>query len=206
MPDSDARPFSSLSLQEALALVPAENLVRWNPAGSPRTPSDVLTAVLERLQFFDLSGSEAGKILLIDALLGEVIPPFKNLKVWKGAPLRSDKVFGIADFLIAPLRAYVEAPLLCVIEAKKDDFDAGRVQCIAEMTACLWNNQQKGHAVDVFGIVSNGQGWVFYQLTQSGQVRETDLIAISDLPRLLGTLHYLCAECSPKAPLIPNNG
>ena len=196
----DAIPFSLLSLQQALALVPATDLVRWNLSVPPHPPSDVLIAVLERLQFFDLSGPEAGKILLIDALLAEAVPPLQNLKVWKAAPLRSEAVYGIADYLIAPRRAYVEGPLLCVIEAKKDDFDAGRIQCIAEMTACLWNNRQKDHNGDVYGIVSNGQGWVFYQLTQNGQVRETELIAISDLPRLLGTLYFVCAECAKNAP------
>lgn len=196
------RSFSSLTLQEALALVPASDLTRWNPQIEPRQSSEVLTAVLERLQFFDLAGSEAGKILLIDALLGEVVPPLQNLKVWKAAPLQSDRVFGVADFLIAPRRAYVEAPLLCVIEAKKDDFDMGRIQCVAEMTACQWNNRQKEAALDVFGIVSNGQGWVFYQLTHIGQVRETELFTLRDLPDLLGMLHFLCAACALNAPPI----
>ena len=195
-PETTPRSFSSLTAKEAFALVPAADVTPWLPDTLPRPPSDILIAVLERLQYFDLSGSEAGKILLIDALLAEIVPPFQNLKVWKAAPLQSDKVYGVADFLIAPRRGYVEAPLLCVIEAKKDDFDAGRVQCIGEMTACRWNNAQKSDPINVYGIVSNGQGWVFYELAPNGPVRETELFAISDMPRLLGMLHFLCAACA----------
>ena len=198
------RSFSSLTPKEAFALVPAEDVTFWLPNVPSRAPSPVLMTVLERLQFFDLSGSEAGKLLLIDALLGEIVPPLQTLKIWKAAPLQSDKVFGVADYLIAPRRGYIDGPLLCVIEAKKDDFDAGRVQCIAEMTACLWNNEQKGQTGDVFGIVSNGHGWVFYQLAPGGPVLETELYAISDMPRLLGMLTYLCAACAARiAPAPP---
>ena len=45
-----------------------------------------------------------------------------ELKVWKAAPLESDTLMGVADYLITPKRVYVETPLLCVAEAKRDDF------------------------------------------------------------------------------------
>ena len=86
-PKEVPRSFASLTAKEAFALVPAADVTPWLPDTLPRPPSDILIAVLERLQYFDLSGSEAGKILLIDALLAEIVQPFQNLKVWKAAPL-----------------------------------------------------------------------------------------------------------------------
>ena len=118
---------------------------------------------LQRLESFDLQNSEAAKTLLIDALFAEIVPLHPKLKVWKSAPLETDTLTGIADYLIAPRRAYLATPLLCVTEAKRDDFERGRAQCLGEMYACIWNNRQRDQNVDVYGIVSNGQGWIFYK-------------------------------------------
>ena len=85
--------------------------------------------------------------------------------MWKGAALESDTLIGTADYLIAPKRAYLAYPLLCVTEAKRDDFEQGRTQCVAEMIACRDNNHREAFDTDVYGIVSNGQGWQFYKLT-----------------------------------------
>ena len=43
-------------------------------------------------------------------------------------------------------------------EAKKDDFEKGAAQCVAEMVVCRETNTTDGHFIDVHGIVSNGQG------------------------------------------------
>lgn len=79
-------------------------------------------------------------------------------------------------------------PLLCVAEAKKDDFGRGQVQCIAEIAACRWSNQQRGVDIDVYGIVSNGQNWQFYRLTRAGEIFETGSYTTEFLPELLGAL------------------
>ena len=141
-----------------------------------------------------------GENLLIDALFAEIVPLHKHLKVWKATPLSTDTLTGVADYLIAPDYAYLAMPLLCVAEAKRDDFVQGQAQCVAEMAACRWNNAQKGHHVDVYGIVSNGQGWQFYKLTQAGEVYETDLFSTKYMPELLGALDAVCAECARNVP------
>ena len=194
------RDFSALSLKEALQMVPTKRIAVWQPDAPPAAPSAYLTETLTRLRAFDLQRSEAAKILLIDALLIEVAPSYPQLKVWKASPLESDVAMGVADYLIAPDYAYVETPLLCAVEAKRDDFDGGRIQCIAEMAACRWNNAQAGRDVDVYGIVSNGQGWVFYRLTTVITLAATDLYALSDLPDLLGVLHHTLAACAANVP------
>jgi hypothetical protein len=191
------RTYSALTLQQAMQLIPAKRLTPWNLDVPPRPPSDILQANLRRLRVFDTAHTEAAKILLIDALLAEVVPDHPNLKVWKAMPLETDTLTGIADYLIAPDYAYLATPLLCVAEAKRDDFVQGRAQCLAEMVACRDNNRHEGHNLDaVFGIVSNGQGWQFYQLTQAGAVFESGLYSTDFLPQLLGALDLVCAECA----------
>lgn len=194
------RNFSQLSLRDVLQMAQRETLLPWNLNVAPRPPSNDLQAHLRRLHSFDLHSTEQAKSLLIDALLVEIVPNHPRLKVWKAAPLETETLIGVADYVIAPQRAYMATPLLCVAEAKRDDFERGRVQCIAEMIACDWLNRQEGWEIDVFGIVSNGQGWLFHKLARGGDLYETELYAMSDLPRLLGILDAICAECAAFVP------
>ena len=106
-------------------------------------------------------------------------------------------MIAVPDFTPWQLSAYL---LLCVAEAKRDDFEQGRTQCVAEMIACRDSNTRRNHTTDVYGIVSNGQGWQFYKLTLANEVWETDLYVTSDLPRLLGALDTICGECAKLVP------
>ena len=97
-----------------------------------------------RTKSLALSASEAAKVTLIDAILLEIVPRYAGLRIWKDEPLETGNAGGVADFLIAPSRGYLETPLLCAVEAKLDDFTAGEIQCIAEMAACRDNNARDG--------------------------------------------------------------
>jgi hypothetical protein len=148
-----------------------------------------------------VTASEAGKELLIDALLAEIVPLYPSLRVWKGEPLETDTLIGPADYLIAPFLDYLSTPLLCVVEAKRDDFEAGEVQCLAEMYACRRKNEAVGLRTDVYGIVSNGQGWIFYRWNADDtQFGRTALYGINALPDLLSALDHICAACNMQVP------
>ena len=177
-----------------------EDLTPWSIDAPPRPPSATLLENLRRFEAFDLRGSGAAKLLLVDALLAEIVPNHPRLKIWKDTHLESEDLTGSADYLIAPKRAYLATPLLCVVEAKRDDFEKGLTQRLAEMLACQWNNHKSGLATNIFGIVSNGQGWQFYLLNRAGEVFETGEYAMTDLNRLLGILDYVCAECASRVP------
>lgn len=192
--------YSVINLKDAMQLLGRETLTLWHPNAPPRPPSDILLANLQRLNSFDLRSTEQAKTLLIDALFAEIVPHHPNLKVWKAAALDTDTLTGVADYLIAPFRAYLETPLLRAVEAKRNDFERGQAQCLAEMYACAWNNPQAGHDMDVYGIVSNGQVWLSYKWERGSDVYETEQVAISDMSHLLGLLDYVCGEC---ARLIP---
>ena len=194
------RNYAAIRLEEAVQLVGGNKFIPWSFQSSLHLPSATLEENLRRLAFFDLRTSEQSKILLIDTLFGEIVPLHGNLKIWKAAALNTDKLTGVADYIIAPNREYMSTPLLCVAEAKRDDFVQGLAQCLAEMAACRWNNAQKGHDVDVYGIVSNGQGWQFYKLTQADEVYETEQYGLKTLPELLGALNYICGECAKNVP------
>lgn len=189
------KPFSSFTYREAFKYLGVTELRRWVIDAEPIPISDFFRQRLERLQRFDLESLEVSKTLLIDAICEEGLEGFNRLKVWKGAYLEGEEVCGNADYLIAERRAYLEAPFVCVIEAKKDDFEQGAAQCLVEMQTCQSICQQLGKAIDIYGIVTNGEGWKFYRLTIAREVSESLLYGIGEMSILLGLLRYVFRQC-----------
>jgi hypothetical protein len=196
------KPFSRFKLDEAYQLLKLTTLEPWPIVAPSLVPSDFLNSLLTRLQSgFDIQRSEEGRKLIIDSILLEVIHNFPQLKIWKGPKLEGETATGAADYLITAKRDYVATPFLCVAEAKKDDFEQGLAQCLVEMKACQWNNLSRNddrdriHPIDIFGIVTNAEGWKFYKLTTQNQVYETELYAFRNLPDVLGILTVLLTDC-----------
>jgi hypothetical protein len=104
---------------------------------------------------FDLQSGEESKKLLIDAICQESLQQFKHLKIWKAAPLSDEQMTGYVDYLMAERKAYLEDSFLCIIEAKKYDFEQGLAQCLPAMKACQYNNQLLDQKLDIYGIVTN---------------------------------------------------
>jgi hypothetical protein len=187
--------FSGFSVAEAFQHLQLSKLTPWAIEAAPVVPSDFFNLRLQKLQCFDLRTTEESKKLLIDVVLEEGIEGFERLKIWKGAKLEADTVAGYVDYLVAEDRDYLDVPFVCVREAKRDDFEQGLAQCLVEMGACQWNNRRAGREIDVFGMVTNGEGWKFYRLALSGEVGETELYSFQTIEMLLGALRFIFAAC-----------
>ena len=187
--------FASFNKTQAFKQLNLTDLIPWGIEAQPVQPSNFFQKRLERLQRFDLESYEESKKLLIDAFLEEGLEGFNRFKIWKGAGLESDVTGGNVDYLVAERKRYLEAPFLCVVEAKKDDFEQGLAQCLVEMQACQWQNRKLGKEIDVLGIVTNGDGWRFYKLTTQGSVYETLLYGIAHIEEILGLLRYVFQLC-----------
>ena len=205
----DRKPFSKFKLDDAYQALNLKRLLPWEILSDNLQPSQVFEIFSQRLQQnFDLKRTEEGKKLIIDLLFMEAIAPFPNLKIWKGGRLESDIATGAADYLVTENIAYIATPMLCVVEAKKDDFEQGLAQCLMEMNACQWTNRRSDHGsnhegneslgetIDILGIVTNGEGWQFYKLTPDNQVYETQLYTLKNLPEVLGALNFIFSICS----------
>jgi hypothetical protein len=196
IPKSKKKNFSSFTYAEAFKQLNLTDLIPWHLDATPIEPSAFFKERLYRLeQLFDLQSCEESKKLLIDAICEEAMYDFKKLKIWKGANLTSDTSCGVADYLVAQKKAYLEAPFLCIVEAKKDDFEQGTAQCLVEMQACQWENQQVGTSMDVYGIVSNGGTWEFFKLALTGAAYQTSPYSINDIATVLGVLRYIFQQC-----------
>jgi hypothetical protein len=191
------KPFSKFNLDDAYLALKIRRLIPWDLQPEAIEPSIIFQTYLKRIQHnFDLTRSEDSKKLVVDLIFIEAIELFPNLKVWKGGRLESDIAKGAADYLITENMGYIASPMLCVVEAKKDDFEQGLAQCLVEMQACQWNNQQAGRSIDILGIVTNGDSWQFYKLTTTNQVYETPRHDLINLPIILGILNSIFQDCN----------
>ena len=194
MKSTKKRNFSSFTLAEAYKEVKIEELLDWQVNLKTIKPSDYFYENIKRLKVFNLTSNETAKELVIDAFLEESLQAHNNLRAWKEQFIESESLHGIADYLIAKRRDYLDLPFLCIVEAKKDDFEQGLAQCLVEMKVCAEANEKVGKKIDVFGIVTNGETWKFYKLTKGKS--HSSRAFISDAPvDLLGMLGYVFTEC-----------
>ena len=101
-----------------------------------------------------------------------------------------DGLMGVPDFIIAPT-SYIgttfEKPIVCISEAKKENFNEGWAQILSEMIAAQIVNENQ--SLDVYGIVSTGKFWEFAKLNQN--IFSKEIVAISATENLQKLFNFL---------------
>ncbi len=101
---------------------------------------------------------------------------------------------GACDFLISlsESQIVIMAPVLAIVEAKKEDLIGGLGQCAAEMYAAQLFNEKEGNRVPViYGLVTSGTVWRFLKL--EGNALDIDVVEyyIKDVGKILGIFSSL---------------
>ena len=119
----------------------------------------------------------------------------KKISIFSGVEFNVDKALkltGECDFLISssPYQMLLSLPVVVAVEAKRQDFEKGYVQCIAEMVAVRIFNEREGNPIErVYGTVTTGDVWRFLMLEGNYALIETVSFDIrEDLERILGIL------------------
>ncbi|ETR65197.1 MAG: hypothetical protein OMM_14652, partial [Candidatus Magnetoglobus multicellularis str. Araruama] len=128
---------------------------------------------------------------IITPILNVVVRHFKPLKLWIEEPFNVDENKGLTgnpDYLIASRTKTGEMslPPLCVIEAKKADFDEGWTQALAEMVAVAI----KGAKV-CYGVVTTGKIWEFGKFESNIFERDPNPLSTQDLQKVFDALYWL---------------
>ena len=105
---------------------------------------------------------------------------------------------GECDFLFCakPRLMWVEAPVICVIEAKRGDLEVGLTQCAAQLVGMHRFNEREGfHPPPLIGCTTIGTLWQFLRLRE-GHLLEIDprVWPLSDLGRLLGLWTWVLGQ------------
>jgi len=132
---------------------------------------------------------------VITPILNIVEENNKPLNVWIEEPFNVDKEKGLVgepDYLVAPATDYggMELPPLCIIEAKKQDWDEGWTQALAEMVAA----SIKGANI-CYSVVTTGKIWQFGKLEGSIFIKDPNQIsATRELQVVFDTLNWVFTE------------
>lgn len=144
----------------------------------------------------DIFSSEASRSeLIISPLLREIYKKHsKDYSFWIQKSITFDDVLsGTLDYLLSrrsPLgKTVLEPPIVVIVEAKKNDFEQGWGQCLAELVAAQKIN---GDATKpVYGVVTDGNLWQFGRLKEQVFTKNEKNYTIDDLQALFGALEYL---------------
>jgi hypothetical protein len=160
-------------------------------------PSDYLRGWLAEFApiALGLNNEQARREYIIAPILAEGMRRSEvEIKVLPGVMLNVDPARGLTgtcDYLIArsPKIFYVEAPLVAIVGAKREDLIAGLGQCVAEMVAIqLFNEQEKTPVHAVYGCVTSGSIWRFLKLIDKRLLIDIPEYYLHDLPKILGIL------------------
>jgi hypothetical protein len=138
---------------------------------------------------------------LILPVLREVWRPFSDsLVIWSHMTFGTGELQGVPDYYFSrrpPLGLVPDKPYVLLVEAKKDDFDAGWAQCLVAMLAAQKLN---GHPTTVIhGCVSNGRVWEFGKLEGNDFTREVRTFVLSNLPELFAAWNDVLARVKEQA-------
>lgn len=98
---------------------------------------------------------------------------------------------GTPDYIIATRSelglTVLGTPLVMLVEAKKNDFEQGWGQCLAELVAAQKINDDT--TFPVHGIVTDGKSWEFGRLVGDNFTLNRINFSIDDLPVLFGAVN-----------------
>ena len=178
-------PYSKFTLSKAvedfqLTIIEGD---RFLPEVSPIHPTALLKDILKETVPWAIAVSteKARSEGIINPVLLEVKRQLKGkISVFSGEDFVVQPevdLTGYVDFLIScsPEQLFIKAPVVVLVEAKKEDLKLALGQCLAEMVAAQRFNEQKRLLIStIYGTVTSGTVWRFLKL--EGQTVTIDLI------------------------------
>ena len=189
--------FTLGEVKRAFQIAETTELVNLFSHIEPIAPSPVLTAVLERnMQVALAVNTEKAKSeLIVSNVLIELREKFeRRISLFSGIEFNVDAekgLTGACDFLVSlsPARFVLEAPVIILVEAKKDDLTIGLGQCVAEMYAAKCFNAENGNAIScIYGATTSGTEWLFLKLEGQSLHIDTEFYSIHECDKILGIL------------------
>ncbi len=160
-------------------------------------PSALLEEILKDNVSLALASNteKARSEMIITPILIDLRKHFANqISIFSGINFNVDVTQGLngnCDFLISYSEELllVTAPIITLVEAKKEDLNAGLGQCIAEMVAAQRFNEQEANKInEIYGTVTSGTVWKFMKLTNNNVFIDLTEYYLDNLPKILGIL------------------
>ena len=146
------------------------------------------------MQHINVFASESSRCeVVIFPVLKEIYKGYTDhYTLWSGKLLTYDETLrGTPDYFIATRSelgiSVVGKPLIILVEAKKNDFEQGWGQCLAELVAAQKINDNPD--IPVYGIVTDGTLWQFGRLVGDAFIQNRTNFTLDNLPVLFGAVN-----------------
>uniref|UniRef100_UPI004055CE8A hypothetical protein n=1 Tax=Candidatus Electrothrix sp. TaxID=2170559 RepID=UPI004055CE8A len=132
---------------------------------------------------------------IIAPIMAELRRELKNtISLFSGSTFTVDEgkeLDGKCDYIISlnPEQFYITAPVITIVEAKKENIVQGLGQCIATMYAADLYNKQEGTPIPcIYGCVTSGTTWKFMKFSDNTAYIDIDEYYLKEIESLMGIL------------------
>lgn len=126
-----------------------------------------------------------------------------QITIYSGQQLESDPAVGLVgecDFLLTstPPLPIIQAPIISVVEARKNDIESGLGQCAAQMLGAPRYNLRDQTSIEIiYGCVTTGEVWQWLKLDDTALVIDTQRYYINEMEMILGMLQAVIQQFLP---------
>jgi hypothetical protein len=146
-----------------------------------------------------ISEKARSEFIVVPILLAGRELSCNRLAIFSGQRLDIDPeqgLIGECDFILAlaPPVLPMRAPIITLVEAKKNDVEQGLGQCIAQMVAAQRFNRNAGmKPAPIFGCVTTGEIWQFLRLEDALIVLDEHRHYLDDVGGILAAFQSILA-------------
>ncbi len=144
----------------------------------------------------DVFSSEASRSeIVISPILRELYKQYyTKYSFWIQKSISCDDVLsGTPDYIFSEKsvlgKTVLEKPTVIIVEAKRNDFEQGWGQCLAELVASQKINGD--YERPVYGVVTDGNLWQFGKLEKDCFFKNTESYIVDKLSLLFGALNFV---------------
>ncbi len=139
--------------------------------------------------------------LLVSPILVELLYLADNrVQLFSGEEFNVDRergLNGFCDFLLtkSTISSIIQAPIVMLVEAKKEELDVGWGQCTAEMIAAqIFNAGEEKIIPVIYGCVTSGKFWQFLKLQDKDLTLDLNQYPVTSVDRILGILKWMVSD------------
>jgi hypothetical protein len=194
--------YSDFTLETAIAsLGVATELTTLFPDLSPLPiPVWLHDTLYRRTPLALISEKARSEFIVVPILLASREISHEKLAIYSGQRLDIDPKKGLVgecDFILtlSPPILPLRSPIVTLVEAKKNDIEAGLGQCIAQMVAAqLFNKINHQPNIPIFGCVTTGEIWQFLRLTDSVVSMDEQRYYLDNIGIILAVVQHIIAQ------------
>jgi hypothetical protein len=161
-------------------------------------PSDWLVETLKKGRTMGIANEKSRSERLVSPVLTE-LNDLNNyiFAIHSGVDLNVDEKVGLngeCDFIFSynRIQDFLNTPIFCITEAKKQDIEQGTIQCAAQLIAARKFNESEGEDIPVlYGCSTTGLEWRFLKYENDQITLDENWYLLTELPKLLGVLQEI---------------